>query len=565
MPIVPPVPRAGTRDLPDVPPFVHYVLGCFLPPILAWVSALVYRQILSQCADHPLVQLAHYYDPAPVIAACAAYQHHHGPGAPPTFPIAVLVRAEIVRAWADSCGDPDLAWLLASNLIARWYVGLPLLGPTPDHSTLNRFHAWLTLHAPDALFRDVLVFLGRVDPEDAAATPQIVDTFAMASPAAPTPGPTQLLGHLTMRLIRTWQTQAPPTAPAVLLALDGDALRHPPRARTALERQQQLQTAVQAATHVADALTPHLGQLSAPARTLAQDLIAAIGKVIADETSTAADGTVQERPADDRGTYRLMSAIDRESTFRKHEGSPAVFGSNAVVSATPTRIRAALILTGSTPDSEAPAAVIRQLQAQGQPLPPYLVMDQAGGWGATRARVAALSAGLTQMVAQIPQGGGADLTRYTPADFQVSADRTTCTCPHGVSSTKATPKPGVEGMTFRFTAAQCRDCPLRDHCRDPLASPRSYRTVFISDHHAMLRAAARFNATDTGKALLHGRWRVEPTIAWLVRYHGCRQARRVGLVAAQCQLFQACAVRNLLLWISRLQRGLARRPAALTA
>ena len=84
----------------------------------------------------------------------------------------------------------------------------------------------------------------------------------------------------------------------------------------------------------------------------------------------------------------------------------------------------------------------------------------------------------------------------------------------------------------------------------------------MSDYHSVLQAAARFNATDAGKALLKGRWQVEPTIAWLVRYHGCRSSRRVGLAAAHCQLFQACAVRNLLLWLSRLDRGLARTPSA---
>ena len=57
-----------------------------------------------------------------------------------------------------------------------------------------------------------------------------------------------------------------------------------------------------------------------------------------------------------------------------------------------------------------------------------------------------------------------------------------------------------------------------------------------------------------GQALLRSRWQVEPTVAWLVRYQGCRQARRVGLAAAQCQLYQACAVRNLLLWLSRKRR-----------
>jgi hypothetical protein len=39
-----------------------------------------------------------------------------------------------------------------------------------------------------------------------------------------------------------------------------------------------------------------------------------------------------------------------------------------------------------------------------------------------------------------------------------------------------------------------------------------------------------------------------------VRYNGCRQARRVGLAAAQCQVFHACALRNLQLWLKRRDR-----------
>ena len=60
--------------------------------------------------------------------------------------------------------------------------------------------------------------------------------------------------------------------------------------------------------------------------------------------------------------------------------------------------------------------------------------------------------------------------------------------------------------------------------------------------------------------MLRSRWQVEPTIAWFVSYNGCRQARRVGLAAAQCQLFQACAVRNLQLWLEWLERKQAVQP-----
>jgi Transposase DDE domain/Transposase domain (DUF772) len=556
---IPPVLRVGTPDLPAVPPFVLAILGTFLSPILTWFSDQVYRVVLCRCALHPLVRLAHLYDLAPVVAACQAYYHAPGTkGTPPTYTIEQLVRAEFVRAWADSCSDPELEWLLASNLIARWFVNLPLFSATPDHSTLNRFHAWLTIAQPAALFHDVLSFLAQVNPEDPATTPQIVDTFAMASPAAPSPAPDHLLRHLTRNVIAHWQAKAPASLQAAIPPLDLGPLYQVAIPHTPAARQQLLQQAVTVAEWVVDGLTPHLPSLDRPLRDSIAAQTAAIRKVIADETTIDAGGMVQERALADKGAYRLMSAVDLESTFRKHDGSVAVFGANAVIATTASRIRACVALTGSTPDSEAPTAVLAQQQDAQVPLPPILIMDQAGGLGKTRARVDAVSAGLTTMVARIPQSGGVDLSRFTPADFRISADGSSCTCPNNVVSTHAYTKPGADGVHFRFLAAQCRDCPFWSDCRDLDANPRGHRTVYVTPYHPYLRDAARFNATDNGKALLKSRWQVEPTVAWLVRYQGCRQARRVGLAAAQCQLFQACAVRNLLLWLSRLDRGLAR-------
>jgi hypothetical protein len=552
MSIVPSTLRAGTRDLPDVPPYLQYLIGCFLAPILAWVSALVYRQVLSRCAGHPLIQIAQHYDLRAVVTACAAYHHRSGPGAPPTFSVDQLVRAELVRAWASSCTDPELEWLLASNLVVRWFVGLPLVGPTPDHSTLNRFHAWMATTTPAALFADVAAFLDQIDPEPAATTPQIVDTFAMASPAAPTVSVIHLLGHLLVRLLAAWPECI--CMPAVLVALDLPLLRHPPRWHTADERKQHLQRVVSTAQQVLAAVTPVLATRSESERAPLDVLVQAMRKVIADETSIDAEGRITERPSNDKGTYRCQSAVDLQATFRKHEGSPATFGVNAVISTTATRIRACVALTGSTPDCETPAAVMRQLLAGEAALPPYLIMDQAGGRGPTRAQIDVLSDGQTEMVALIPPSGGSDPRRFSIAEFRFNRTQTSCICPNGVVSTRVYAHGSNDGVFFRFLAKQCRDCPFWAQCRDPQANPKGHRTVFISSYHAYLREAEAFNHSVLGQQLLKGRWRVEPTIAWLVRYNGCRQARRVGLVAAQFQLYQACAVRNLLLWLSRRRR-----------
>ena len=230
-----------------------------------------------------------------------------------------------------------------------------------------------------------------------------------------------------------------------------------------------------------DGLSPHLPALAEPLRTVVADDLAALAKVVADDLVVDGTGLVSEPPIAKRGSRRLGSAVDREATFRKHEGSPAVLGSNAVISTTTRRIRAAVALSGSIPDCEAPSAVLEQQRSAGQPLPPDLVMDQAGGWGKTRARVDVLSEGQTMMVARTPVSGGSDRSRFTVADFQVDLERRCCTCPNGVVSRKVYAHGAGDGVSFCFLPSQCRDCPLWSQCRDPQAKPNGQRRVFISD------------------------------------------------------------------------------------
>jgi hypothetical protein len=138
--------------------------------------------------------------------------------------------------------------------------------------------------------------------------------------------------------------------------------------------------------------------------------------------------------------------------------------------------------------------------------------------------------------------------------FVLSADGQTLTCPNGQSSTRQYRHPTSDGVRFTFRSGQSRGCRLWNACRGQESKPNVVRFVYVTAYQPYVRAATLFNQTDGGKALLSSRWQVEPTIAWLVRYQGCRVARRCGLAAARCQLLMACAVRNLLLWLSRQKR-----------
>jgi hypothetical protein len=461
------------------------------------------------------------------------------------------VRAEIVRAYADDCSDRELEWLIASNLIVRFFVGLPLLAISPDHSTLQRFHLWMCDNQPAALFHDALAFLDRVDPEPAATTPQIVDTFAVASPAALPVRVSNLLLDLCADLIQAWQQQAPPLLQRHLFPFDLSPIISPERPFDTIARQRLLVRAVALSQPLLADLSPHLGALDAKSRPIITRLLEALSKVLLDEI--ACDGTGYPTERKEKGSYRIISATDLDATFRKHDDD-CTLGYNAAIATTTTRIRACVVVTGATPDSVTPSLLLSQQQAASLPLPPYFVMDRAGGVGAVRAGIDVASKGVTQMVAYTPQAGGADPTRFGLADFRLNAERTSCTCPNGITTSKAYRSGDGVGVHFRFGASQCKGCPLWDKCRGQSSKAKSHRTLFVSHYQAYVQKAERFNSSPEGKALLAQRWQVEPTVAWLTRYGGCRRARRVGLKAVQFQLFQACAVRNLLRWLARERR-----------
>jgi hypothetical protein len=554
-----PEPSTDSPDLPPLPPLILLILAHCWDTILAWLSALLERRMLARCRQHPLVQLAQIYDPAPVIRACAAFHHPSGPGAPPAHPVALLVRAEIVRAWRGACSDRQLEHTLTTDLLCRWFVGLPLAAPPPDHTTLSRFHAWLATHQPAALFDHVLATLDHHDPEDPRSTPQIADTFALQTPAAPV-SPRVLLAILTGRLARWWIDHVPPDHQAALPPLDLGPLLDPPRLRAPSQRPAAIHATATCASWVLAELTPALAALPATLRDRAQAQITRLDHVLTSEFRQDASGTWSARPHGQKGAFRPASAHDLDATFRDHGRTPPTLGYNAAISTTPTRIRSAVAVTGSTPDSATLIPLLAQHQQRGDPLPAHLIMDQAAGHGKTRAQVSAASDGQTQIVAWIPPAGGRDHARFGPADFTLNAAETTCTCPAGVVSSRRYASGAGDGVQFRFTATDCAECPLWDRCRAPDAKPSGHRIVFISAYHGTLRVAATFNRSALGQALLAERWRVEATIAWVVRYAGGRRARRVGTAAAQCQLQQACAVVNLRRWLARIRRGSAPAP-----
>jgi transposase len=119
------------------------------------------------------------------------------------------------------------------------------------------------------------------------------------------------------------------------------------------------------------------------------------------------------------------------------------------------------------------------------------------------------------------------------------------TCPAGRTVTeRKVQKDGTQ--IFRF-GDRCRRCPLRHACV-PAKLLKTGRAIHVNPEEKLLQEARAFQATQTGKALLRQRVRVEHALARLARV-GIGQARYFGRVKTTFQLMMSAAVVNLrLIW-----------------
>jgi hypothetical protein len=592
-----------------IPDFLPDSVLVFWTRLCAWFSSQVYAVMLAHAQQHLLVRLHARLDLQALVAACAGYHHTAGPGDQPTHPVAYLVRAVLVKTLYD-WGLRECADQINHHLVVKWFVGYPVFASGPDYTTLARFEQWVSAHHGRAFFDATLRQID-ADFPDARRQPQVGDTFAMQAHAAKE-GLVRLLRHTCQCLLRVLQTADPVAHATVTGQLKAAALFGAPdeRAEFYLDpeaRRVRLQTTVVAALHCAELVQAHLAPtLPAAVRQPVSDRLADLTKIVADEVALTRDASgaitrVEVLPPKQQGSYRLGSATDPDATYRVHGKDKCDLGYNVNVAVNTHFVREIQAATGAQPDAVGLPDLLTAQQTHHDVVPPQFIYDAAAGEAKTRVLVSQATGGQTQLIAPLrPSPQRHDLG---PADCTLSADGLTLTCPNGQTSTTAYRSQSAEGRSFRFTAAQCQDCPLWQACRGPKAAPAGaqpspaaatpepaaapaaatpepaaapaaatpepaaatpepaaapaaakppklpLRQFFISDYRDVLAQARTFNATLAYKEAMKLRPGVERIIAGLTRYNGARRCRRRGLANADYQAKMNAMAFNLKTWL----------------
>ena len=520
------------------------------------VSADHYAELVAQNRDHLLVFVKEQVDFGQLEAECGIYRQYAGErGQKATHTIGQLCRALLVKTlngWSYVKTEQEIR----SNELVRWFVGYSLKAQTMDQMTVWRFAEWMKKHQPRRYFDEVLRQIDAAFPEETKRE-QIGDTFALVSRAKEM-SRTELLRQGAQKLLANLG-QVNPTAKAEVLAGDdgvglfGTVNEKPEWFLEKAERDAlELRTA-RAAHDLLWRVDGLVSQLPESRELVVEGLrqaVSTLRKIVNDEFAITTDNagkavTVTHPTKPRKGLYRHGSTVDLDATFRIH-GDSMHLGYNINVAATTNFIREINAVTGATPDSRGVAALIANQHEHLGVVPPKLIYDKAAGAPKIFAQVAAASNQQTQLVARLVDYAKNRET-FGPLDFTLDAG-IQLTCPAGQVSRDRTYSNSAEGWNFRFTAAQCADCPLFAHCRGPKGKVGTRRQVFINDHRYFQLDALAYTKTAAFEVDMKTRSNIERIIAGVTRYNDARHARGYGVDNADFQVKMAATAYNLKRW-----------------
>lgn len=252
---------------------------------------------------------------------------------------------------------------------------------------------------------------------------------------------------------------------------------------------------------------------------------------------------------------RTLSVHDPEMRHG-HKSSRRRFDGHKAAVAVDTEsqlITAVDVLPGNALDSTGALELVEQSET-GAGLPvAETIGDTAYGNGQTRQKFA--DAG-RELVARMP--GRPQRAYFAKEDFLIDLEADTCTCPTGkvaAGSLAWATRTNHAGhkykvRVFRFAAAVCGACPLRDRC--VAGKSGAGRTVQQHPQEGLFQKARDLQRSPAFAGYRVLRMVVEHRLARLVQL-GIRQARYIGRTKTKFQLYLAAMVANLTMLASRVR------------
>jgi transposase len=424
------------------------------------------------------------------------------------------------------------------NIAFRLFLDLSLESALPVPSLLSQFRTRLGAERHQALFDEVVaqarargLVKDRLRLKDA--------THVIANIAIPST--IQLVAQVRAQLLASLRPYDPER-----VAVEEQAADRVRQVTADLKDEERLLQRVQHLRQIVAWADGVQGQLSVsgrendPARGRFEAALATAHKLLADQADPAAPD-------------RLRSAVDPEARRGKHGAYYDGYALDVSLDAD-SELFTALNLLPANGDEAADAQTLLETEqrAHGNRVE-ALSIDSIGFRGdVLRTLTNPEELDLTVYVPPHSQGIDPERPYFSPADFQLSQDRTCLRCPGGAETFSRHRNKRDTGWVFHFKRSQCADCPLLTQCMARLPANHG-RSVSHNDYQAEYEAARRLAQTPAYAQVRQQHPKIERKLAELVRYHGGRRARYRGRSRGLIQYLLIAMVVN----IKRIVRLLA--------
>jgi transposase len=473
-------------------------------PELTPLDHQVFSQLVPE--DHYLRRLKAAVDFSqlrPLLADC--YSAEMGRGALDPVCLLKLLLLQFHYGWSDE----SVVQQAQVNVAIRFFLDWPLSASLPDPSLLTHFRKRLGAERLQRVFNEVL--------RQARAAGLVKDrlrlkdaTHVIANIAVP--ATIQLIAQAREKLLAA----ADPFAPSEVAQHRQEAAE----IRTATIDQGDAARLLRRVEHLrqlvswAEAWQPRL-DLGAPpvSEQVYENFITALElarKVLNDREPKAPD--------------QLRSLTDTDARRNKHGEYYDGYLLDVSMDADSELICAVEVLPSNSDEAaNAKQLIESEESAQGNDVE-RLSMDAIGYNGAVLKALSDDPDG-PQLIVYTPP---IEFHKPTPGlfqsdDFRLSQAGNTLTCPAGQQTATRSRDNRDHAWQFRFSAAQCHNCPLRAQCLKP--ETRNGRSVYKSDYEAQYRAAQQCATTDEFQQIRKEHSAIERKLSELVRWHDGRRVR----------------------------------------
>jgi hypothetical protein len=131
------------------------------------------------------------------------------------------------------------------------------------------------------------------------------------------------------------------------------------------------------------------------------------------------------------------------------------------------------------------------------------------------------------------------------SDFKISKYLKTVTCPNGVVTrnfvVRVNEKANTQDLIFKFDRNACMTCPLREKCigKNKEGYFKGSRIVEIDMRYRTILKAKERAITDEFNEAMNRRYIIERRFATMVRNHGLRRSRYIGMLSTRKHIIMA--------------------------